>query len=263
MVVLGFTLVVAASSARRGWDLDNVAAPLVTAAGDMVTLPSLFLAALIVRLPHVTAAVAVVAVAVGLVATAMSLRARQLVLRRIVRESLPVLLVAGVIDTVAGLAVDRQFTGGPFALFPALLVLVPPFFEDTGALGSILSARLATKLHLGTIDPVSRPQRAARNDFWTVSMLALPVYVLLALSSQVVAVVFSLNTPGLLNMVAIALIGGLGATTVAIAISYFGTVSTYRMGLDPDNFGVPLLTASMDLVGALALIGAIALLRLG
>src|SRR5437763_14219919 len=40
--VLVLTIGVAAGSVRFGWDMDNVAAPLVTAAGDMVTLPSLF-----------------------------------------------------------------------------------------------------------------------------------------------------------------------------------------------------------------------------
>src|SRR5438552_10481317 len=38
--VLLLTLGVAAASVRFDWDLDNVSAPLVTAAGDMVTLPS-------------------------------------------------------------------------------------------------------------------------------------------------------------------------------------------------------------------------------
>src|SRR5205085_11075817 len=44
IAVLGLTLGVAAASVRQGWDMDNVAAPLVTAAGDLVTLPSLFVA---------------------------------------------------------------------------------------------------------------------------------------------------------------------------------------------------------------------------
>src|SRR5205807_8674528 len=54
--VLLLTLGVAAASVRHGWDLDNVAAPLVTAAGDMVTLPSLFLATYLVGL-HVVSTV--------------------------------------------------------------------------------------------------------------------------------------------------------------------------------------------------------------
>src|SRR5436305_2718299 len=60
VAVLGLTLAVAAQSVRRGWDMDNVAAPLVTAAGDMVTLPSLFLATFLVQVRIVTPIVATV-----------------------------------------------------------------------------------------------------------------------------------------------------------------------------------------------------------
>ena len=42
-----------------------------------------------------------------------------------------------------------------------------------------------------------------------------------------------------------------------MSIAYYGSIATYRLGLDPDNYGVPLLTSSMDLIGALALIAAI------
>src|SRR4051794_21719317 len=58
IAVLGLTLAVAAASVRRGWDMDNVAAPLVTAAGDMVTLPSLFLATFLVQIHIVTPVIA-------------------------------------------------------------------------------------------------------------------------------------------------------------------------------------------------------------
>ena len=39
-------------SSRRGYDLDTVSTPLVTAAGDMVTIPTLFLATFIARVPR-------------------------------------------------------------------------------------------------------------------------------------------------------------------------------------------------------------------
>src|SRR5207247_794629 len=66
--VLLLTLGVAAGSVRFGWDMDNVAAPLVTAAGDMVTLPSLFLATYLVGLGVVTPIIAVATAAVAVVA---------------------------------------------------------------------------------------------------------------------------------------------------------------------------------------------------
>src|SRR5919201_552837 len=61
------------------------------AAGDMVTLPSLFLATYLVGITGFTPAVASVCTAAGLVALVMSLRARLPILRNIVRESVPVL----------------------------------------------------------------------------------------------------------------------------------------------------------------------------
>ena len=116
-------------------------------------------------------------------------------------------------------------------------------------------------LHLGIIEPRSRPQRAALVDFSIILMLAVPVFILVAVSSEIAAAVFDQASPGVLNMVGIAMVGGFLATLAGIAVAYYGTVATYRFGLDPDNYGVPLLTASMDLVGAFSLIAAIALLR--
>ena len=61
-------------------------------------------------------------------------------------------------------------------------------------------------------------------------------------------------------MIGISLVGGLIATVFAVVIAYYGSIATFRLGLDPDNHGVPLLTSSMDLVGAFALILAIVVL---
>jgi mgtE-like transporter len=79
-------------------------------------------------------------------------------------------------------------------------------------------------------------------------------------SSQIAASVFDQASPGVFNMIGISLIGGFIATVFAVAIAYYGSIATFRLGLDPDNHGVPMLTSSMDLVGAFALILAIVLL---
>ncbi|MDQ3757414.1 MAG: magnesium transporter, partial [Actinomycetota bacterium] len=100
-VVLPITLGIAAGATRYDWDLDSVAAPMVTAAGDLVTLPSLFLATYLVGIEVVTPTLAGV-LAVGCVAAAvMAVRSGLPVLRRVLRESVPVLLVAALIDVVA------------------------------------------------------------------------------------------------------------------------------------------------------------------
>jgi mgtE-like transporter len=241
--------------------MDNVAAPLVTAAGDMVTLPSLFLATYLVGLRVVTPVIAVVTSIISVVILVGALRTGLPILRRILRESLPVLLLAGLIDVVAGLTIEKRLES--FLAYPALLVLVPPFLEDTGALGGILSSRLSSKLHLGVIDPVTTPQRPARRDFLLTFFFALPVFILVAVSADVAAAVAGLASPGVVRMIAISLFGGLLATCFAVVIAYYGAIASYRLGLDPDYHGIPMITSSMDLIGAFALILAIVVMGLG
>jgi mgtE-like transporter len=260
LVVMAITVGVATLSVRRGWDLDNVSAPIVTAAGDMVTLPGLFLATYAVGVAWVTPVVAVACAVVGLAALVVSIRVRAPVLRRIARESLPVLAIAGSLDVIAGLTIEKRLAS--FFVYPALLVLVPPFLEDSGALGSILSARVATKLHLGTLDPTRLRLWLIGEDVALTYLYAIPVFLLLGVSADIAAAAAGLKSPGSLDMIAVSLVAGAVATTGAVLVAFYGALAAYRVGLDPDNHGIPIVTSSLDLVGAFALIAALALLGL-
>src|SRR5919106_851771 len=123
VVVLVVVVVVTATSVRFELDLDNVNTPLVTATGDMVTLPGLFVATYLVGIAWFTPVLAVVCAIAGLVALVVGLRARLPILRGIVRESVPVLAIAGLVDVIAGITVEKRINS--FLAFPALLILVP------------------------------------------------------------------------------------------------------------------------------------------
>jgi mgtE-like transporter len=258
VVVAAITIAVAALAVRREWDLDNVAAPVVTAAGDMVTLPSLFVASLLVGYHLVTPVIGALCILAGLAALAAGIRAGLPLVRRIIIESTPVLVVAGTVDVIAGITIEKRLEG--FLAFPALLVLIPPFLEDSGALGSILSARLGTKLHLGVLEPANLRLRALADDIVVIYLYAVPVFLLVGVASDVTALVTDLASPGSLEMIGIALLAGFMATTGAVAVAISATVVSYRMGLDPDTYGVPIVTSSLDLIGAIALILAIVML---
>src|SRR3954454_3991503 len=67
VVVLLATVLLAAGSVRFGWDLDNLIAPLVSTLGDVLTLPALWVASLLLDIDlvaHVLGLVVVVAVVV-------------------------------------------------------------------------------------------------------------------------------------------------------------------------------------------------------
>jgi mgtE-like transporter len=260
IVVLAITVAVAQLSTRRNWDLDNVSSPIVTAAGDMVTLPALFLATYLVGLAWITPIVAVLCAVVGIGALVRSVRSPYPILRRIARESVPVLVLAGTIDVIAGLTIEKRFEA--FLVYPALLVLVPPFLEDSGALGGILSARVSTKLHLGTLDPRRWRLQAVGEDVLLIYMYAVPVFLLLGITADIASAVVGLESPGSLDMIAVSLFAGLIATTFSVLVGFYGAVASYRLGLDPDNHAIPIVTSSLDLLGALALILAIVTLGL-
>ena len=93
-------------------------------------------------------------------------------------------------------------------------------------------------------------------------VLAIPVYMFAAASATVVSSLFSFTSPGYLYMLGIALIGGAIATTGACLVAYGIAVASVRLGLDPDNHGIPMVTSSMDLIGAFAVIGALLILGL-
>jgi len=261
IVVLVLTVAVAAFCARRSLDLDNVAAPIVTAAGDIATLPSLFVATYLIGYRFVTPIIAVLCVALAVASLVYALRSSLPILRRIVLESFPILVLAGAVDLMAGVTIQKRLES--FIAFPALLVLVPAFLEDSGSLGAILAARISTKLHLGTLVPGRGAWRAAIDDVMLIYMYAIPVFVFLGTSSIIVAHVANRASPGGLDMMGVALLAGFMATTASVVVGFYAAVATYRFGLDPDNHGVPMVTSSLDLLGALSLILAIVILGLG
>jgi mgtE-like transporter len=227
----------------------------------MVTLPSLFVATYLLGFRFVTPTIAIACAVVGVGAAVVGLRARGLpILRRIVIESLPILALAGIVDLLAGITIQNRFNS--FIAFPALLIMVPAFLEDSGSLGSILAARVSTKLHLGTLGESGASWSAAVDDVMLVYLYAIPVFVFLGLTSIVVADVLNKASPGFFDMLGVSLIAGFLATTAAVIVGFYSAVATHRFGLDPDNHSIPLVTSSLDLLGALSLILAIVILGL-
>lgn len=253
VVVLVATIFIAVSSFRRNWDLDSVGAPLITAIGDVVTLPCLLLASFLVDIELVTPIIGGIALIAAVVSIVHGWTTALVVARRIVRESFPVLCIAIVLDVLAGTVVQPRVEN-VFIPLPALLIVLPGFLENTGALGGILAARLGSKLHLGAVSARARPDAAALLDGTIVLVLGITVYVLTAITTLLLALALGAAHPGVLTFLGVVLLGGLLATLVASLIGYYAAITTYRFGFDPDNHTIPLVTSGMDLLGVICLV---------
>ncbi len=255
VLVMLVTLGMATISVRWGLDPDNVTSPMVTAAGDLLALPALILASYLVGYDLVTPVLAAGLGVLAVVSLGMALRSQASLLRTVLQESAPVLVLAGFLSLMAGVTVENRFE--VFSDRPLLLVLIPGFLATAGALGGILANRLSSKLHLGLIDASVLPTRRARGDVWAISAMALPVFVFLALVSQGAGSLLDLAGPALGQLVGLVVLGGVIAVAVVVVVGYYGTIAAVRFGVDPDSVAIPTVTAVLDLVGALALVFAI------
>jgi mgtE-like transporter len=109
-------------------------------------------------------------------------------------------------------------------------------------------------MHLGIITPAIAPQGSVTVHFAQAYLFTLLLMPLMAALAHLAALVLDVSSPGLLAMVTIATAAGLGVITMVNGIAYLTATLSFRYGFDPDNFGIPVITSAIDLLGAVALI---------
>ena len=248
VLILAITVMLSAASTRLGWDLDSVSTPMVTALGDMTTLPCLFLASFLVRNDVVAAIAAVIATVVGLAFAIRSYTVPDAVVRRIVLEMTATIALTPILDVMAGALLRAN--EARLIIVPVVLAVIPPFVSQAGALGGIFSSRISSKLSLGVITPRGRPEVPALIDATIVVLQSAATFTLIGVAAW--ALGRATGLPGMPSPGALilgTLLAGLLVTPVTIVAGYYLAVITYRFGLDPDNQGVPIITSVMDLAG--------------
>ena len=139
--------------------------------------------------------------------------------RRILLEMTPVILLTPLLDILAGTLLESRNAG--FAVLPGILVLIPPFVSQAGALGGILSSRLSSKLQLGVISPRGRPDPPALVDVSLVVGFGMVVFTLIGTVALGLSRLAGLAHPGAGVMIGGALLAGLMAMAITIVVGYY------------------------------------------
>jgi mgtE-like transporter len=262
--ILAITIGLSVISYRRGYDLDAVATPMVTALGDMATLPTLYLATFIVRIDALNAGVAAACLGFALFAIVRGLTTDDPIVRRIVLEMTGVIIVTPLLDILAGAVLQAREPALRAA--PAVLMLIPPFVSQAGALGGILSSRLTSKLQLGVITPRGRPEAPALVDASLVVIFGLAVFTFIGAVAFGLSELVGTDHPGAAAIIGGSVLAGLLVLPITITVAYYVAIITARFGFDPDNHGVPIITSVMDLAGVacvLLVLSVMGIARLG
>lgn len=257
--VLIITVGVAVTGYNRGWDIDNMSAPIITAAGDMVTLPALFLAVILIG-SNSTGYHTILFILFGVLAAAcllLTIRSGFDIMRGIIYESVPMLLIAGFMSTLAGLIINSRLEG--FLMLPALLVMVPLFLEDNNALGGILTSRLSSMLHTGMFDPGMFPGKQIIPNFLLIYIYSLVVFPLVGVSAYAASILMGIGSPGLGSMIFISTSAGLIAVTIVNLVGYYVAITAHKLRLDPDNHSIPMMSSIVDASSAMCLVAVLML----
>lgn len=244
--LLPATVLISLKSYENGWDPDNVTTPLIAAAGDLFTLPSLFAALAVleaVKNGILEWVLFILFITGGIIGLIMGLKGKY-TLKRIVKQSVPVLLICSALGTTAGTVLNTRLS--VILDNPAILALVPLFSGESGDLVSILGARLSSGLHSGIIPATLKPAKEALRNFGIIIILSLLIYPLIGFLAHTVSVSLGIPSLGMEKMVVISALAGYILTPFLLFIGFYLSSMSYRMELDPDNVVIPLSTSMTD-----------------
>ena len=244
-LVFLLTIFVAQNSIKYGWDIDSIGAPIITASADLLSVPSLLGAFLIVnklgmRTNNLSAAFVVLALsAVGVYFFMIGKKNY----KRIVIESFPTFVAVSLFSFFAGKLLQGNIE--TIQEFPFLLILASPMFSLTGAISSLFAAKVSTNLHLGVNQ---KTYGNTLKDWATSFVLSLPTLTLLGFG-----VFFVGDANNLFNLIMLAFFAGITGVFVSNLCAGITSSLVFKLGLDPDTFAVPLVTSVSDWLGALSL----------
>jgi mgtE-like transporter len=254
LITVKFTFI----SFKRSLDPDTIVYPAISTVADIV-ITFLYIAVLNLYFSGSVGQWAIILfglINVFLVLIILPRNFREAEFLKIVKESLPTMLLVAfmvnitgtVLKGIANLADGRREI---YTVYPAMIDMM-------GDVGLVVGSTATTKLALGVLAPsFSSIKNHAKNIFsaWTASLLLFAVLGFLSL-----AINGMLSLQGITNLLLILFVSNVIAFTVIVILSYAISILTFKRGLDPDNFVIPVESSLADSITTIALFVALLLI---
>jgi mgtE-like transporter len=168
-----------------------------------------------------------------------------------IQEFIPTLLFVSFIVNVTGSLLDRINGTRMVAVYPAIIATI-------GGVGSIIGSTATTKLALGLIMPSFSSLKEHINEVGGAWLASIVMFLVYALLSVFISGVNTLEE--LLVFTGQLLTTNVVAVAVMLFVAYAVAISTFRRGLNPDNFVIPVESSLADTVTTAAALLALALI---
>ncbi|KAG0296471.1 hypothetical protein BGZ96_009424 [Linnemannia gamsii] len=219
---------------------DNIACPLASSFGDLVTL--VILAAVAVFLQkymNSPLSVLMLVMLLALIPAWVVYVRKNKYVREVAKEGWGPVFAAMVIASSAGLVLERYINQ-----FPGMALISPVLNGLTGNIGSIYASRISTSLHANVKENYRETER-------TLFLVHIPV-------QTVFLTVIALLGLGHVQWTVMVVLGywavALCLVVVSLAMARWITHVFWNRGYDPDNYALPILTSLLDVIGTVLLV---------
>lgn len=246
LTLMPYIALIASEVFKRGFDPGNLLPTLVTTVGDLVTLPFLIVAFILVASTpsNITPLLFLTVTSISLAFYTASYSYGGSRIRRILTERLLILLLLTITEPLVGAFLAWLEEG---LAEMRLIHLATSLIGVNGALASIAGVRLSATLHMYGIEGLTGRLTIIARD---VALASIPGALLISLVGYTTQTLIGAHgTVGLIAMIAVVAT----ATIVHIAIGLISalvvSIGSYKLGLDPNNVAIPVITTVMDITG--------------
>jgi mgtE-like transporter len=253
------TIKVSFVSFKRGLDPDIVVYPIMSTVADIfITLFYIGVISLFFAGYLGSWVIAAIALAFGfLVLYILPKNLHEANFIKTIKESMTTLLIVAFVVNITGTVLKQIYS--VVSDRAEVITVYPALIDTIGDVGSVVGSTATTKLALGLLTPSLASMRSHAKNIFSAWSASLAVFVVLAVLSLAINHVFSLSS--VLGLFFILLVANVLAVAGIVLLSYSISILTFKRGLDPDNFVIPIESSFADSITSIALL--VALLLIG
>jgi mgtE-like transporter len=258
LIAIPLTLFVAIKTYQSGIDPDILVYPVMSTTNDLiVSIIYLLLVTLILTSSSLVLVYGAIIIILALISIFIVVNTyRDKLFSKTIREGVLIILLSSVFGIANGVILTSFRT--EIEQIPTVLILYPALIAALGDIGSILGSMETTKLALGFVSSFPRVLRDVLVDLISIESAAFIVHMIFAFVTQGIGWISQI--PGdLLQLIQIAGLSNLFSFFFISFVSLFIATQTFRYGLDPDNFVIPLTSSLSDTISTLVLLAVLSL----
>ena len=168
--------------------------------------------------------------------------------REILRQSLPLLLLCGMGELLAGVMLGSM--AHTLELLPGLIVLIPAIVGLKGNIDTTLGARLGSATHMGLVETGEgwMKNKEMKENIRAAFILSFIMSAAAGMLAHLTCLALGLPSAGPVALTLIAIIAGTMSGIILALFTAWIVVHAFRKGIDPDNVTGPALSTLGDII---------------